>query len=146
MKEICDHCKMGELQYVEEDPPWHTEHFICPVCDSTYNVEIDIVFEADFEIFDSRFKGCDLEADYSIFKEGKPHHMDIEVDDLTIPVGDELDFKINGELLAKVKVARDREAEFDHWSDEDVDFPEIKSGDELTIWYEGVMVIKGVFR
>lgn len=49
-KFICENCELGELQYVEEDPPWSTEHFICPICDSTYCVEREIVFEADFDV------------------------------------------------------------------------------------------------
>lgn len=48
--EICDFCEVGELEFVEANPPWQAEHFICPVCDSTYRVEIDIVFEAEFEV------------------------------------------------------------------------------------------------
>lgn len=50
IKEICDFCKTGELEFVKADEPWSAEHFICPICDSTYNVEVDIVFEPEFEV------------------------------------------------------------------------------------------------
>ena len=48
--EICDFCEVGELKFVEEDPPWTTEHFICPVCDATYNVDYDIECEFEMEM------------------------------------------------------------------------------------------------
>jgi hypothetical protein len=48
--EICEHCNTGELKLVAADPPWTVEHFICPVCDSTYAVEYDLVFEPEFEV------------------------------------------------------------------------------------------------
>jgi len=80
------------------------------------------------------------------FREGKPDHIDIEVEDLTIPVGDELEFHLNGKLLAKAEVKRNKEAEFDHWSDENVYFPKINEGDELVIKYQNVDVIKGTFK
>lgn len=104
---------------------------------------------ADLQILDERFHGCDTEARYMIFKQGKPHRIKIEVDDLTIPVGAELVFRINGKLLSVVEVVDDngeREAEFEHWSDGDVLFPEINAGDELTIEYEETEVIRGVFQ
>jgi len=101
---------------------------------------------ANIEVLDPRFESCEPEADYSIFKEGKPHHIEIEVDRLSIPVGDELVFEINGKLLANVKVERDKEAEFEHWSDEGVDFPVIKEGDELVIRYQNTDVLKGTFH
>jgi hypothetical protein len=41
-------CEIGELILIEENFPYNTEYFICPICDSTYNVEREIVFEADF--------------------------------------------------------------------------------------------------
>lgn len=44
----CEHCNMGNLKYVEADEPYQAEHYICPVCDSTYPVEYEVVFEADF--------------------------------------------------------------------------------------------------
>lgn len=45
---ICEECEIGELKFVEADLPWQAEHYICPVCDSTFNVEKEIVFEAEF--------------------------------------------------------------------------------------------------
>lgn len=45
--EICDFCEVGELKFVEADEPWTAEHFICPVCDSTYNVEYEVEFEME---------------------------------------------------------------------------------------------------
>jgi hypothetical protein len=103
-------------------------------------------FTANMEILDPRFDGCHTEADYSIFKEGSPDHIEIEVERLTIPVGDELDFQLNGKSLAIVRVERDMEAEFDHWSDEGIYFPAIKDGDELIIKYQNTNVLKGIFR
>jgi hypothetical protein len=43
-------------------------------------------------------------------------------------------------------VKSNKEAEFDHWSDEDVDFPVIKEGDELVIRYQGIDALKGTFQ
>ena len=48
--EICDYCDTGELKLVPADLPWSAEHFICPVCDSTYNVEHSIELELDMEV------------------------------------------------------------------------------------------------
>lgn len=45
--ELCDFCEVGELELVEADPPWTVEHYICPVCDSTYNVEYIIECELE---------------------------------------------------------------------------------------------------
>ena len=98
---------------------------------------------ANMEVLDDRFSACRLEADYSIFKEGEPDHIEIELERLSIPVGDELEFLINGKRLAIVAVERDKEAEFDHWSDDGVDFPVIKEGDALLIRYQDVDVVRG---
>ena len=101
---------------------------------------------ANMEILDPRFEGCIPECKYSIFKEGSPDHIEIEVEKLSIQVGEELEFQLNGKTIAKVKVECDKEAEFDHWSDENVDFPVIKEGDELVIKYQDVDVLKGTFQ
>ena len=37
-------------------------------------------FEAKMQILDPRFDGCEPSAEYSIFKEGKPHKIDLEVE------------------------------------------------------------------
>ena len=97
------------------------------------------------DIVDERFADCRVEAKYSIFKSGSPDHIEIELENLTIPVGDELEFLINDKLLATVPVEQDREAEFDHWSDEDVDFPVIQEGDRLLVRYQGSDVLQGEF-
>lgn len=102
-------------------------------------------FTANIEVLDERFSGCQTEAKYTIFKEGKPDHIEIEVEKLSIPVDEELEFQLNGTTLAKVRVKRNKEAEFDHWSDEGVDFPVIKQGDMLVIKYQGVDVLRGIF-
>jgi len=102
-------------------------------------------FVASLEILDERFEGCRTEAKYHIFKKG-PDHIEIEVERLSIPVDEELEIQVNGSIFAKVKVQHDKEAEFDFWSDEGVDFPIIKEGDELTIRYQGVDVLTGTFR
>ena len=49
-------------------------------------------FTANMEILDQRFDGCRPEAKYSIFKEGSPDHIEIEVEKLPIQVGEELKF------------------------------------------------------
>ena len=49
-----------------------------------------------------------------------------------------------GKAFDGVKVEKDREAEFDHWSDEDVTFPVVTMGDELIIRYRGTDVLKGI--
>lgn len=102
-------------------------------------------FSANLEILDERFRGCRPEADYSIFKQGEPDHIDIEIDNLPLHKGEELEFYINGNTLAKAVVKRNNEAEFDHWGDENVDFPVIKEGDELIVKYQNKDVLKGVF-
>lgn len=101
---------------------------------------------ANMEILDQRFDGYRPEAEYSTFKEGRPDHIDIEIEQLPIQAGEELEFQLEGKTLANVKVQRDKEAGFDHWSDEDIDFPAIKEGDELVIKYQGVDVLKGTFQ
>jgi hypothetical protein len=100
---------------------------------------------ANLENLDHRFAKCPTEAKYSTFKEGTPDHIEIEVKELPIPVGDELEFLINGKTLAMVKVKSNQKAEFDYWSDEEVDFPIIKKGYELVIKYQGADILKGTF-
>lgn len=102
-------------------------------------------FSAKMEILDKRFEECRPEVTYAIFKEGSPDHIEIELENLFLEVDEELEFHINGKLLAIVKVKRDREAEFDHWSDEGVDFPVIKGGEELVVKYQNIDVLKGIF-
>lgn len=101
---------------------------------------------ARLKILDDRFIGCLPEADYCIFKEGEPHKFEIEIEDLAIPVGEELEFQINGETLAFVKVTSKNKAKFEQWSDGNVKFPIIKKGDEIDIKYEGEVVLKGTFQ
>jgi len=48
-------------------------------------------------------------------------------------------------LLANVTVDRQQEAEFEHWSDEDVVFPHVNAGDQLDIVYQNNVVLSGVF-
>ena len=103
-------------------------------------------FSANLQLIDDRFKDCIPEATYSMFKEGNPHKIDIEIDRLPLEVGEVLAFELNGALLANAKVKRDKEAEFEHWSDEDVYFPEVKAGDELVIKYKGREILKGTFQ
>jgi len=103
-------------------------------------------YTANMEVLDPRFEGCRTEAEYSVFKKGQPEHIDIEIEQLSIPVGEELEFQLNGETLANVRVERDKEAEFDHWSDEGVDFPAVREGDELIVKYQNVNVLKGIFQ
>jgi len=102
-------------------------------------------FTAKMEIFDQRFEECRPEVTYTIFKKGNPDHIEIELENLFLEVDEELKFHINGKLLAIVKVEQDREAEFDHWSDDGVNFPVIKGGEELVVKYQNIDVLKGTF-
>ena len=79
------------------------------------------------------------------FKEGKPHKIEIEVENLPLQAGEFLDFYINRKLLSRVEVKHDLEAEFEHWTDEGVDFPQINAGDKLDIVYQNRVVLSGVF-
>lgn len=101
---------------------------------------------AELEVLDERFKGCKPEADYTTFKNDGPDHIDIEIERLSLNEGEEVEFLINGTLLAKVKVKRNNEAEFDHWADEDIDFPVIHENDELIVIYDNIEVLKGSFQ
>ena len=105
-------------------------------------------YSADLEVLDPQFNDCLLEADYSIFKEGKPEKIEIEVERLPLDVGELLELLelyINGSHLADMKVKKDKEAEFEHWSDGDVHFPKIREGDLIVIKYLGKDILKGTF-
>jgi hypothetical protein len=103
-------------------------------------------YTAQFDVIDPRFQQCLPEANYAIFKEGSPDRIDIEIDKLPLASGETVEFHINGLMLVKVKVSRGKEAEFDHWGDEGVDFPIIKGGEVLDVKYLGETVLKGVFQ
>lgn len=45
--DICEYCKEGELELVPAVEPYSAECYICPVCDSTYDVEYYIAIEPD---------------------------------------------------------------------------------------------------
>ena len=100
---------------------------------------------ADFRVLDPQFQSCRPEARYVTFKEGKPHKIDIEVENLPLQAGEFLEFYINRTLLSRAEVKRDLEAEFEHWSDEGVAFPQINAGDQLDIVYQNRAVVSGVF-
>jgi len=101
---------------------------------------------ADLEIMDERFSGCISKASYSIFKEGKPEKVRIKLEELTIPIDDQLELYLNDKNLAKIQVNKNKKAKYRIWSDEDSQFPEINAGDELTVKYEGKEVLKGFFE
>lgn len=104
-------------------------------------------FEAEMQILDPRFEGCEPSAEYKIFKKGQPHRIDLEVENLTLPVGDSLSFILNGKLLGEGKVDKSGEAEFEHWADEEgITFPQVKAGDVLVIQYQNKDVLKGTFE
>jgi len=103
-------------------------------------------YSAYLEVLDERFTGCTQEAKYLVFKPGKPEKIEIEVEKLPLDVGEMLEFQINGKHLANVLVEKDKEAEFEHYSDEGVSFPKIKAGDEVTIKYQGKNIIQGEFQ
>ena len=102
-------------------------------------------FTADFDILDPRFQMCRPEADYCIFKEGKPHKIEIEVERLPLQEGDVLDVFINKHPLSPMSVKRDLEAEFEHWSDGEASFPQITEGDKVDIAYQDKIIISGIF-
>lgn len=102
-------------------------------------------YTANLMILDDRFVNCVPTAKYSIFKEGQPDKIDIDIEELSLPVGDEMELLLNGKRFASIEVERDMEAEFEYWSDEDVEFPVIKEGDELVVIYQGTEVLKGTF-
>ena len=101
---------------------------------------------ADLKVLSPQFQSCRPEAKYLTFKEGKPNKIDIEIENLPLQPGEVLDFYINRKLLSRVEVKRDLEAEFEHWSDEGVDFPHINPGDQLDIAYQNTLVLSGVFQ
>lgn len=104
-------------------------------------------FTAQLEPLDQRFKDCQPEASYSIFKEGQPDKIDIEVDHLhNIDTGEKLELQLNGVTFAEMVVKFSSEAEFEHWSDEGIEFPRVKQGDVLVIKYQGMDVLKGTFE
>ena len=61
-------------------------------------------------------------------------------------VGEVLDIHINKIPLSSIPVKGDFEAEFEHWSDGEVSFPQITEGDKVDIIYQSKVVISGVFR
>lgn len=101
---------------------------------------------AELEPLDDRFQNCRPKADYMTFANGSPDHIDIEIKQLPLTEKETLEFRINGKLLAEVPVSPSLKAKFDHWSDEGVTFPAIKSGDELTVVYDSAEVFKGTFK
>ena len=101
---------------------------------------------ARMDVQDPRFEACQLDADYCTFRNEGPDHIEIEIEQLPLAPGETLEFLINGEHLADVEVNRSRQAEFDHWSDEGVDFPVVMAGDVLLIRYNGADVVRGVFE
>lgn len=100
---------------------------------------------ANLQVLDPRFQTCEAEATYKTFKEGQPHKIDIDIEKLPLQPGEVLDFHINNKQLANVTVDRKLEAEFEHWNDEEVDFPQINAGDKLDILYQNNIVLSGVF-
>ncbi len=102
-------------------------------------------YSADLKILDDRFKDCIPEAEYKIFKEGQPDKIDVEVENLPLKTDEALDILINDVLLAEITVKRNKEAEFEHWSDE-ANFPKIKEGDVIVINYLGEKILEGTFQ
>jgi len=101
---------------------------------------------ADLEVLDPRFGDCVTEASYNVFKQGTPDHIEIELENLPLDPGEALVFEINQRPLAECIVAQDREAEFDHWSDENVKFPVIQEADELVVKHAGTEIFRGTFQ
>lgn len=36
---VCPYCKEAKLKVIDADPPWTIEHYQCPKCDSTFNID-----------------------------------------------------------------------------------------------------------
>jgi len=34
----CKNCKLTNVVFIGADEPWHSDYWICPECDSTYNL------------------------------------------------------------------------------------------------------------
>lgn len=100
---------------------------------------------AELETLDDRFQNCRAKADYMTFTNDSPDHIDIEIKQLPLKENETLEFLINGKLLAEASVRPNLKAKFDHWADEDVEFPVVKSGDELIVIYDNSEVLKGTF-
>ena len=103
-------------------------------------------YTAQMAILDDRFRGCEPEADYSIFKEDQPDHIDIEIEELNLSAGEELELLLNGTAFTTIKVKKNHEAEFDHWSDGAIAFPQVQADNELLITYKGTPVLQGRFN
>jgi len=103
-------------------------------------------YSADLKILDEQFKNCLPEAKYCIFKEGQPEKIEIEVEKLPLKTGETLELHLNETHLASMIVKKDKEAEFEHWSDGNVSFPKIKEGDTVLIKYLNRDILKGVFQ
>ena len=101
---------------------------------------------ADLQVLDPRFQACETVAKYVTFKEGQPDKIEIEIEDLPLQPGEVLDFYINRQLLSRVEVKRSLEAEFEHWSNEDVAFPIVNAGDQLDIVYQNRPIMSGIFQ
>ena len=101
---------------------------------------------ASMQVIDPRFADCRIEADYCTFRNKGPDHIEIELENLPLEPGEKLEILINDAVLAQATVNGRRKAQFDHWSDEGVEFPVVEAGDALRIRHRGADVATGTFR
>lgn len=94
---------------------------------------------------DPRFQSCTSRVRLSFFEKSRETHLEIDIRDHGLAVGDNLDILLNGNLLACIRIAFEDEAEYDTWGNADEPLPDIRPGDELVIAYQGRPVLKGKF-
>lgn len=102
-------------------------------------------YEAKLVAVEPSFQGCKTEATYAVFKEGRPDHINIEIDNLPIAAGEEVELLMDGQRFARVKVNRRSSIDFDHWSDETTSFPVVSGGEDLCVRFQGSDLFKGTF-
>ena len=81
----------------------------------------------------------------SFFDNLLPDSIDIRVRKLPCNPDTEFELKLNQKRNAIVKASQGKKIDFDHWSDEEITFPKIRSGDKLEICIAGSTVLEGSF-
>ena len=102
-------------------------------------------YTVELRAVDPRFQSCSTSIRLTFFEKTREQHLEIDIRDHDLPVGDNLDILLNGNLLARIRIAFEDEAEYDTWGNADEPLPDIRPGDELVIAYQGRPVLKGKF-
>ena len=102
-------------------------------------------YEVELLVMDPRFNSCTPEVRLAFFEKSREQHLEIDIQDLDVPVGDSLDILVNNDPLASIRIAFHDEVEYDQWGNADNPLPDIRPGDELVIAYQGRPVMKGKF-